>query len=398
MTMTMNTKGTALAEYGMLLALVAVVAIVAIGALGSRIAEIYTDTAGALSSMPVLAPNAPPPMSEADIPLVALDPAYRSYADPGLGDDFVDVNRAGYQVQSVALVVSDIAGSATLTLLGEGSGRVSVEGRPAALIEVIEQGQSLRLILEPAESYATTRTVVLLIDGAPYAQFSATTRPPPDLVPNPFDIPDLTGVANGSSVSFPAVTISGLEVNEAPIATGVGPFSQSISISGQGNPEFRVDGGPWATAGEVVNGSVIEVRMTASSEYSSTHQAEIEIGGLRDSFAATTQSSGMPFGFSMGGSQLGLVDISDFGSDAGLVTTIPVEMGGVAGFDITSQPSSLSDTALRLIAQPDLARVVLWCDAAPDCAGSFSFMANITSWNPAGQSIASFSIEILHAP
>lgn len=100
-----------------------------------------------------------------------------------------------------------------------------------------------------------------------------------DSTPDPFNFSNQTNVARNSLITSNTVTISGLTV------------SSPVSISGQGSPEFRIDGGSWTTSGIITNGQTLQLRLTSSSSYYTTFSATVDVGGTTDNWTVRTLSN-----------------------------------------------------------------------------------------------------------
>ena len=135
-------------------------------------------------------------------------------------------------------------------------------------------GDSIRVRHTSATAYNTTTNTVLTIGGVKDTFSSTTLASVPDTTPNPFSFTDQTGIALSTTVTSNAITVAGIN---APSA---------ISISGG---LYSINGGSYvATAGTVNNGNSITIRLISSSNYSTTTNAVLTIGGVSDTFSVTT--------------------------------------------------------------------------------------------------------------
>lgn len=71
--------------------------------------------------------------------------------------------------------------------------------------------------------------------------------------------------------------------------TGIGPDPVSVSITGQGSPEFSIAGGAWTTSGTITNGQTLQLRMTTSNASVTTLTATVTVGTFSDAWSTTTQ-------------------------------------------------------------------------------------------------------------
>ena len=102
--------------------------------------------------------------------------------------------------------------------------------------------------------------------------------------PAPFGFIDQTGVASGAVITSNAVTI-----------TGIGA-AVAVSISGNGNPEFRIAGGAWVTNGSITDGQTLELRLTSSGSHSTIRSATVTVGTLSDQWDVATGAPAGPTG------------------------------------------------------------------------------------------------------
>ncbi len=97
-----------------------------------------------------------------------------------------------------------------------------------------------------------------------------------DTAPDAFSFTDQTDVAQNTLITSNSVTISGID---APTP---------VSISGDGSPEFRINGGSWGTSGDIENGQSLELRLTSSTSTTTLHSATVSVGSVSDQWDVTT--------------------------------------------------------------------------------------------------------------
>ncbi|MFL0799630.1 MAG: hypothetical protein K6L80_04205 [Agarilytica sp.] len=96
----------------------------------------------------------------------------------------------------------------------------------------------------------------------------------PDTTPDSFSFTAEAAVEPGEQVESASVTITGID------------SAAAISISGG---EYRVNGGSYTSgSGTVSNGQSVQVRLTASSEFSSDASLTLTIGGVSGTYTVTT--------------------------------------------------------------------------------------------------------------
>lgn len=62
----------------------------------------------------------------------------------------------------------------------------------------------------------------------------------------------------------------------------------SISITGDGSPQFRINGGSWVTSGTIDDGDTLQLRLTSNASPSTTNSATVTIGTESDQWDVTT--------------------------------------------------------------------------------------------------------------
>lgn len=105
--------------------------------------------------------------------------------------------------------------------------------------------------------------------------------------------PDFFSFANQVNVSTSTVVSSWSVKTIYNISVGV-----SISVSGQGSPEYRINSGAWTNVpGIVYHGDRVSVRHTSSSANSTTVTSTLHIEAQQYDFRSTTESAGAGDGF-----------------------------------------------------------------------------------------------------
>lgn len=102
--------------------------------------------------------------------------------------------------------------------------------------------------------------------------------------PSAFDFTDLSA-APGVQVESNTITLTGFD--NAP-----------ISISGEGSPEYSIDGAAFTNSSGTINtGSELQLRMTSNGATAGTHTATITIGGVSDSWTVSSLACPDNFAF-----------------------------------------------------------------------------------------------------
>lgn len=200
--------------------------------------------------------------------------------------------------------------SNTLTIAGLGEGvaaSLSVSGGQysinsgafASSATTISNGQTVTLRGQSSSDFGATTTVTLTI-GSVSGNFSITTLARDD-APAAFTPTPQTGVGLSEEITFPAFTVSGINDQVA------------ISISGT-SVSYAINEGEFAnSAGTVNEGDEVQVRVTASSEFSTAATATLTIGSVSGTFTVTTLArDDTPNGFTPTSAQTGVVISQDF--------------------------------------------------------------------------------------
>lgn len=145
---------------------------------------------------------------------------------------------------------------------------------------------------------------------------------------DPFSISSRSGVAVGQT----DVTSDPFTVSWSPLTPGFIPPNIPISISGAGNPEYRVNGGAWTSVtGWVAAGSTVEVRLDAAASHITTRTATLSVGTTTAPFSVTTLHDTTPDAFSFV-SSVATRPNEQFESlpvvITGLTTSVPVSVSG----------------------------------------------------------------------
>ncbi|MFP4402358.1 MAG: BspA family leucine-rich repeat surface protein [Candidatus Nanoarchaeia archaeon] len=105
-------------------------------------------------------------------------------------------------------------------------------------------------------------------------------------IPDAFSFTDQSDVATSSSITSNSLTPTGYD----------GPLS--VSVSGDGSPQIRVNGGSWTTSTSMSPGDTLEVQLTSSGLEATTSQATVDLGDYSTTWSVTTQSDTLPNAFS----------------------------------------------------------------------------------------------------
>lgn len=173
-------------------------------------------------------------------------------------------------VDSNQIIVSGINSPAPITISGglysiNGAGLTSDPG-------TVNEGDSVIVSVISSGSFSTPVTATLTIGGVS-DDFTVTTAAE-DTTPDQFTFVDQTDVMPNSQIESEPITVSGIT---SPV---------SISIVGG---EYSVNGAAFTSADATVNNSdTVVVRLTSSTEFSTSATATLTIGGISDDFTVTT--------------------------------------------------------------------------------------------------------------
>jgi subtilisin-like proprotein convertase family protein len=150
----------------------------------------------------------------------------------------------------------------------------------------------------------------------------------PDLIPESFVVPPVTGAALGVDVSSAAFTVTGIN---APVP---------ISVIGG---KYQIDSAPFtSTSGTVSGGQTVKVSLLSSVNFGTTKTASITVGGITAPFNVTTLAADTtPDSFSfpaVNNLALSTLSVSDPVTVAGVNTDAPtsISSGGEYAIDSTT--------------------------------------------------------------
>ncbi|MCD8498207.1 MAG: hypothetical protein LRZ85_09190 [Alphaproteobacteria bacterium] len=190
---------------------------------------------------------------------------------------FTDVTNApvGTMITSNIVTVSGIASALGVNVSGGGYPQFSIDGGPWTTSSTIQNGQTLQLRLSSSAYGSTTHSASLSV-GTFQSAWNVTTVAVADTTPDAFSFTDQTGVAVSTLTTSNSVTINGIAA------------AANVSVSGDGSPEIRINGGSWVTSGTINNGETLEVRLTSAAANSTAYTAVVNVGGVTDNWSVTT--------------------------------------------------------------------------------------------------------------
>ena len=192
--------------------------------------------------------------------------------DPFSFTDQVDVEPSTLTTANT-LTLTGINAATPVTVSGDGSPQVSLDGGPWVTSGTIQNGQTLAVRLTSAPDYSTTYTATVTVGGVSDAW---TVRTLDDSVPDAFSFTDQVDVALSSAITSNTLILNGFNA-AAP-----------VTVSGDGDPEISLNGGPWVSSGTLTPGQTLAVRLTSAADFSATRSATVTVGGVSDTWAVTT--------------------------------------------------------------------------------------------------------------
>lgn len=208
----------------------------------------------------------------------------------------------------------------------------------------IKNGQYLQLQMQTGGSYFTGYTMQVQI-GDTTNIWVVTTGTPPDNTPTDFIIPSLTNQPISTAVDSSIVTISGINTPATIIATN----GALISIcNGTTCDSFA------ASPRTISNGQGFKLRITTSSNYSTTVTSDVVVGGSSPvtwSVATGVQPDNTPDGFtffSLTNQNLNTTVYSNSATIQGISNSITFTVTGGATLVVNSVDLGISSTTVNL--------------------------------------------------
>jgi len=180
------------------------------------------------------------------------------------------------QISSNTINITGITGSVPVSISGSGGPEFRIDGGSWVTNGSITNGQTLQLRLTSSASFDTIRSATVTV-GTENDQWDVTTVVQ-DTTPDAFSFTDQTNVALNTLITSNSVTINGIA------------GTISVSVSGAGSPQVRVNGGSWTTGPTTItNGQSLEVRLTSANADSTMRSATVTVGSGSDQWDVTTQ-------------------------------------------------------------------------------------------------------------
>lgn len=203
--------------------------------------------------------------------------------------NFVDQSDVALSTLTTSNVetITGIDASIPVSITGDGGPQFSINGGSWVTSGSLTNGETLQLRLMSDTAYSTMQSATVTV-GSIDDQWDVTTLAA-DTIPDAFAFVDQSDVALSTLISSNTLTITG--INSAT----------PISITGNGGPQFSIDGGSWLTSGSIIAGQTVQLRLTSSALNSSIHTASLDIGGVTDQWDVTTEDAFICAGYAYQG-------------------------------------------------------------------------------------------------
>ena len=204
--------------------------------------------------------------------------------DLGGAQNNVALNSA---VNSSQATITGLTTSSPVSVSGDGDPAVNINASGNFVTSgTISNNQTITLRFTSANAFDTARTATLTIGGVSGSVTATTISEDEDTVPNAFDSSlgaDQT-VALNATVTSSTATITGIDA------------ASPVTISGDGSPQFSINGGSYTTSGNITNNQTVVLRFTAAGTYGTDRTAVLSIGGVIGQVKGTTISEDTPYG------------------------------------------------------------------------------------------------------
>jgi hypothetical protein len=217
-----------------------------------------------------------------------------------------------------AVTISGINTTTPVSVTGAGA-QISINGGAWGTSGNITSGQTLAVRLTSSAAFSTAITATVNVGGVSDT-WSVTTLPA-DTTPDAFDFtPNVTNAALSTLTTASAVTINGINTTTPVSVTGAGA-------------QISINGGAWATSGNITNGQTLAVRLTSSAAFGTAITATVNVGGVTDTWSVTTlpadtTPNAFDFTPNVTNAALSTLTTASAVTIAGINTTTPVSVTG----------------------------------------------------------------------
>jgi len=204
-------------------------------------------------------------------------------ANPG-AFSFANVPGAAWNVlvESDSVVPSGHTGPLAVSVSGDGSPEISIDGGAWATSGTLLPDQALRVHLASANAASTARAATVVV-GSISSTWTVTSSASPATFT--FGTP--------AAASWNTLTTSGAVTPTGH--TGAVP----VSVSGAGSPQISINGSStWVTSGTLGVGQTLAVRLTSASAANTGRTATVTAGSTSVNWTVTTTTDPSSFSFS----------------------------------------------------------------------------------------------------
>lgn len=170
---------------------------------------------------------------------------------------------------------------------GSGSGIEAISNGQKNYTAQIECTQTVTSITTSSENYTISCDSGYHQDGDTCIVDGDCMFTSGDIKPVTCSFTDLVDQELGTMVESETLVMQGLS----------GP--QSVIISGDGSPEFRIDGGAWITSGNIDSEQTLQLRVTSDSASDTLRTVSFSIGSNNDNWSITTKAQANPTNLSL---------------------------------------------------------------------------------------------------
>ncbi|MBO6809242.1 hypothetical protein [Thalassospira sp.] len=172
--------------------------------------------------------------------------------------------------------LSGFSGTQTATVDGDTTVTIVKNGSDTGLQSTnVSNGDTVGFRVKSPSLYSRALNLTMDI-GTGFTSCWQVATKDQDATPDAFAFNDLPNENVNTLVESNAVALSEFD---GPIA---------ITVSGDGNPEIRINGGAWASAGEANPGDMVRIRLMTSGSMGVTYQANYQIGTVAGVWSVTT--------------------------------------------------------------------------------------------------------------
>lgn len=173
--------------------------------------------------------------------------------------------------------INGFSGTQIAVLSGDPTATIIKNGNNTGLQSIsVQNFDNIGIRVQSSDNYSRAVNTALKIGDNYLTCWSVRTKDQ-DVVPNAFVFNDLTGQELDTLVTSNVVTLDGFD----------GPLA--VVISGQGSPRFRINGGSAVTSGDIYPGDTLQLQMTTSANYETSHASNYQVGTATGMWAVTTR-------------------------------------------------------------------------------------------------------------